>query len=279
MSDRVKSSVIYVLIMLGVLTLGYFFSVVFALFWIVFSFFASAELKRLLGFRSTEALVFVGLHPIGHFLPFIFSGRSVDHALFYFMVWELFLFVILIMGRGIRIGPSSLESSINASIGGFYLAFPMFTAESILYYLDDGWLWLCLIFVTPWVSDTAAWFFGRHFGKKKAFPRLSPGKTWAGVLGALFSTMLFYLILGLTPMRSCFQNAGFELWTLPFIGLLMSFAAQLGDLFESLLKRRAGLKDSGHLIPGHGGVLDRYDSTLFVFPLFYFLFFIRALYL
>ncbi len=108
-----------------------------------------------------------------------------------------------------------------------------------------------------WIADSAAYFAGKRFGKHKLAPLISPGKTWEGVLGAWLATSIYALIL----IRVTEQSYWFVLlfWAL----LAMSI---MGDLFESLIKRQAGVKDSGKLLPGHGGVLDRVDGLMPVLP-------------
>jgi phosphatidate cytidylyltransferase len=116
-----------------------------------------------------------------------------------------------------------------------------------------------------WASDTGAYFVGRALGKRKLIPSVSPGKTVAGAVGALVVTVLVCLVYSRYVLRPTAQLA-FSPWGAAFFGLAISAVAQLGDLVESLLKREAGVKDSSHVIPGHGGVLDRFDSLLFVLP-------------
>lgn len=131
-----------------------------------------------------------------------------------------------------------------------------------------GGLLLLLPLLLTWASDIGGFFVGRAFGKRKLMPSVSPGKTIAGAIGALVVTALvgwLYARYVLTPATQlAFVRGGAVIF-----GLLISVAAQLGDLAESLLKREAGMKDSSHLIPGHGGVLDRFDSLLFVLPVAY----------
>jgi phosphatidate cytidylyltransferase len=122
-----------------------------------------------------------------------------------------------------------------------------------------------------WASDIGAYFVGRAVGGPKLIPSVSPGKTRSGALGGLVATVVaswLYVRFVLSPVASLTM-------TLPAtiaFGLVISVAAQVGDLTESLLKREANVKDSSRLIPGHGGLLDRLDSLLFVLPVAYLLF-------
>ena len=119
-----------------------------------------------------------------------------------------------------------------------------------------------------WINDTFAYFGGRKFGKHKLIPRISPGKTREGTLSGLAGSILTSYLYG---------HFVFEQWLgLPFGiiagvvgGLLICVGATVGDLAESLLKREAGVKDSGSLLPGHGGVLDRFDALYFTLPIAY----------
>jgi phosphatidate cytidylyltransferase len=130
------------------------------------------------------------------------------------------------------------------------------------------WLLLAAMAIV-WVADTAAYFAGRAFGRRKLAPMVSPGKTWEGVFGALIAVGVY--ALALAPLAG---SAGFVLPTSALaIGLWAAFALLVtgvsifGDLYESLLKRHAGVKDSGTLLPGHGGILDRTDALFAAMPL------------
>ncbi len=128
---------------------------------------------------------------------------------------------------------------------------------------------LIFTFLIPIITDTFAMFTGMLIGGKKLCPKLSPKKTISGAVGGVLFTVLIsaclYLILDATPLFSTiFFQANFEMWQLLIIVFFGSMIAQCGDLFESFLKRRANVKDSGNALPGHGGVLDRIDSHIFV---------------
>lgn len=115
-------------------------------------------------------------------------------------------------------------------------------------------------FILIWMADTAAYVFGSLFGKHKLAPEISPGKTWEGFLSSCVVTVGLAVGLSYIPF---FQSAGLKVWHWIVVALLTEGFGLLGDLIESMFKRKAGVKDSGNIIPGHGGVLDRLDSILF----------------
>jgi phosphatidate cytidylyltransferase len=118
-----------------------------------------------------------------------------------------------------------------------------------------------------WVADTAAYLAGRALGRRKLAPAISPGKTWEGVAGAVAATLIYAIIWArLDPVWQARLEGG-AAWAIYLAGtVLLCAVSVLGDLFESAAKRRAGVKDSGSLLPGHGGVLDRIDSATAMLP-------------
>lgn len=121
-----------------------------------------------------------------------------------------------------------------------------------------GVLTLLAVLSIAWVADIAAYFSGRAFGKHKLAPSVSPGKTWEGVAGAVVGVLILGFAVGpLAGVNTVFWAA---------ILVLLTAVSVLGDLFESLLKRLAGIKDSSQLLPGHGGILDRIDSLTAILP-------------
>lgn len=125
-----------------------------------------------------------------------------------------------------------------------------------------------LVFILIWINDTGAFLVGSAIGRRKLFPRLSPGKSWEGFFGGLFlgiAVSIALLATGLTGRLLHYPI--FSPWEVTFaLPLTVGIAGTLGDLFESMVKRSVGAKDSGNLIPGHGGILDRIDSMLFAMP-------------
>ena len=146
-----------------------------------------------------------------------------------------------------------------------YASAPLSTTARVV--LPAGGLLLLLPVLVTWASDIGAYAVGRAMGRHKLIPSVSPGKTIEGSIGGLVASMLVavvYTMYVLHP-RSHLDFHWAPLGAIAF-GALVSVAAQVGDLAESLLKREAGVKDSSNLLPGHGGILDRFDSLLFVMP-------------
>ena len=140
-----------------------------------------------------------------------------------------------------------------------------------MFNLDMGCKLVWILFLCTWASDTFAYFVGSSIGAHKIAPSISPNKTVEGFLGSLVGTALTAVLFG------HFLFA-FPMTTMMILGVVLAIAATLGDLAESSIKRFAGVKDSGFLIPGHGGVWDRFDSILFTAPIFYYYALITGLY-
>jgi phosphatidate cytidylyltransferase len=133
----------------------------------------------------------------------------------------------------------------------------------LLRMLPDGWIWLIFMLACTWACDTAAYFVGMAFGKRKIAPVLSPKKSLEGAIGGLVGSVLIsYLFAYIYPFL--------PIPKMLLLGLLVGLASEVGDLLESSFKRQAGIKDSSMLIPGHGGILDLIDSSLFTAPLVYY---------
>jgi len=126
---------------------------------------------------------------------------------------------------------------------------------------------LLALMAVVWVADTAAYFTGRRFGRHKLAPSISPGKTWEGVYGALVAVALYALaLLAFAPGQLAHQVTARAAVAWVAVALLLVIMSVVGDLFESHMKRQRGVKDSGRLLPGHGGVLDRIDALIAAMP-------------
>lgn len=128
---------------------------------------------------------------------------------------------------------------------------------------SPNWLFFALVII--WSTDTGAYFTGKHWGKRKLAPNVSPNKTWEGLFGGIFSALIVSVVILYAftmPLKSILLSR------LLTVIVLVSILSVVGDLFESILKREAAVKDSGSLLPGHGGLLDRIDGLLFALPLY-----------
>ena len=157
---------------------------------------------------------------------------------------------------------SVLRDGTVVLIGVSYVVIPF--AALVLLRLDAGLQWAALAFLVTFATDTSAYAVGRAIGRRKLAPSISPGKTWEGAVGGLVgAATASTALVALLDVESRLLPAA-------ALGLGIGIAAQAGDLLESKVKRMAGAKDSGRLIPGHGGLFDRLDSLVPVFPLVYY---------
>ncbi len=177
------------------------------------------------------------------------------------LAWLLIFYWLVMHERGKRKIHFSIAGRV--ALGLVLLPMTWISIAFILVRFENDRVLVLLLFFLIWGADVAAYFTGRAFGKHKLAPSISPGKTWQGVMGALAMTIVIVCVawwlmnypLGLLPK-------------LIVLGLLVAVISVVGDLFESLLKRQVGVKDSSNLLPGHGGVLDRIDSMIAAGPLF-----------
>ena len=157
-----------------------------------------------------------------------------------------------------------------------YIAYPLSLLPQILA-AEDGTALLLFLFLCVWCGDIAALYVGRNFGKRRLAPTISPNKTWAGSVASVVGSVLFGMGLiafgdWLTVRGSAFTrlHTSAPWWHYLLLAVVLNLAAQVGDLAESALKRGVDVKDSGTLLPGHGGVLDRIDALLFAAPVLWF---------
>jgi phosphatidate cytidylyltransferase len=172
------------------------------------------------------------------------------------------LCLLLSVGVGglVLLGRTPIEHSL-AALGALAFGIPYFALPiASLYHLQqiDPWLVFLLVAIV-WLGDTAAFYFGTLFGRHRMAPVVSPKKTWEGAVAGFVTGLLA------TVVWSVWNRGGLDPRVLA-IGALTAVAAQVGDLVESMLKRGAGVKDSGNVLPGHGGMLDRIDALLFAAP-------------
>lgn len=178
-----------------------------------------------------------------------------------------FIIIILLFFDTIKRNSTIIEAALTI-LGMVYIPC-MFSNIIFLQNGINGKALVWLPFLTAWLSDTFAYFTGITFGKNKLYPKISPNKTIEGSLGGIVGSTTSSLIAGII-----FNNLGFSMPIIHYgiIGILSGVMGQIGDLFASSIKRFCKVKDYGNIIPGHGGILDRFDSILFTAPTVYFYF-------
>lgn len=190
----------------------------------------------------------------------IASGGMKENSLFFVVVLLILSLLFMITSKDLSLTVSNMGMAL---FGILFIGF-LLTYVSLIRNTTHGKLWVLFLIITVWAGDISALLIGSFFGRHKLYPKISPKKTFEGLVGAIVGSIIVALLFGLffipnLPKRSCMLLA---------IGL--GIFGQLGDFTESMLKRSAQVKDSGTLIPGHGGMLDRLDSFLFSAPFLYY---------
>lgn len=179
--------------------------------------------------------------------------------------------VIMLCGYGIITKRLVIQQDPRFPIPGdsMFFAIPFYVGAPMMYALalrgaDQGFEWMLLTLLTVFATDTAAFFGGRRFGKTPLAPNVSPNKTREGAIIGMFAAVITCVV------AATYLKIDAIMWETLILGAIIGLFAQLGDLVESRMKRKAGVKDSGFLIPGHGGILDRLDSIVFTMPAVYY---------
>lgn len=248
-----------------------------ALFVLVFMAAAAWEWARLCGFGAVLAIAYASGIVLAALAFLATSGRAGNEITLAAYVLSAGCWT-LVAGWWFAKGPAAPHRGMLALLGVFVLL-PCWWA--VVQARAAGALFMFLLMGLIWVADIAAYFAGRAFGRHKLAPAVSPGKTWEGALGGMAGGVVLAVVCAFATTASGGIYDSWFAWLFGFAGrngpagLLAALAVVLalvgmsivGDLFESLLKRRAGVKDSSGLLPGHGGVLDRIDSLIPTMPL------------
>jgi phosphatidate cytidylyltransferase len=265
LSQRTISGVVFVLIVLGAILLSDYSMMALTLIVFSLAFYELKQMFRIKG-RMHFALTFVaGIASL--VMAFLMFSRSLNPEI---PLISLIGYVTILACWYLFFKKTSISEL------GILLFGHLWIGGSLILFLGLGWieagetyepLLIILLLVFTWVNDVAAYLAGTFLGKRPLAPAVSPGKTWEGFLSGVVLTILagYFFFLITEERTALFWMAG---------GAIVSLGSAAGDLFESKMKREADVKDSGNLIPGHGGILDRFDSLIFSAPLFYLLFLI-----
>jgi len=258
MKQRVITAVIALIIFLPLLYLGGLpFDILVTLMGIVaMSEFLIMKKKLLVSFEAIVSFLLM----LSILLPVFWSGFWTQDTLggsFYLLALVMLVYTVISKNR------FSFDDAGVLLLGGLYAGLGF--RFMMLARAESLWMMLYALLIV-WVTDSGAYLIGRKIGKNKLAPHISPNKTWEGSIGCSLSAVVIvgaylYFVQAAFP----YSFSTMLLWTLVF-----SVGGQLGDLIESAFKRHYGVKDSGKILPGHGGILDRFDSLLFVLPLMHF---------
>lgn len=177
-----------------------------------------------------------------------------------FVVYMFVMFVIAVFSKG----KIDISGVLAATVTTAFIV-NGFASIVLLRHFNHGQYFYLLVFLCPWITDTFAYFTGYFFGKHKLIPDVSPKKTVEGALGGTICCSLMLVLYGFI-LTNVVKGLHVNYFALAVIGIILSIVSQCGDLIFSLIKRKYGIKDYGNLMPGHGGVLDRFDSVIATAP-------------
>ena len=225
---------------------------------------ATYEILRALGveknwYLSIPAYILAGVFPFASY--FVTDQSTFTYLLT--IAALIYIYMIYIMGVSVfSKGQTSFKTISEVLLSVTYVVVS-FTSLSMIRYIDKeiGLYKLILVFIVSWVCDAMAYVVGSLFGKHKLIPEISPKKTVEGAIGGVVSAIAAYMLYGLI-LDLAIPSIKVNYIVLAVFGLVLAVVSQLGDLIASLIKRECGIKDYGRIFPGHGGVMDRFDSIL-----------------
>lgn len=274
MKQRVITGLIFLIVMLAIIIPAYFVPLISVLLAIIVGSVSTHELIKALrhgGFNPSTPLIVIGeIITLGAVLAGYFLIKDL------FLVTTLYLTVLLIYCLATAILPQTFEperrlkDSLTTVLTILYICFPLYCLCATSLFFEKGWFYLIIGIAFSWVSDTCAYFSGVLLGKHKIVPHISPKKTWEGCIGGAFFCALTLMFYCGFVVYNIDQNIKLDripyMIVIFFFGILLSAMSQIGDWLASSVKRAVDIKDYGTFMPGHGGMLDRFDSVFFTLP-------------
>ena len=264
MKTRTITAVFILIVIVPLVLLSHFITYSIALG--ILSLMATFELLRVLGMERRWA-VSVPAYVLATILPFASYFVESSNTFVYLLTIAALAFFYLIYLMGVSVfskGVISVAGISSVFVAVTYVVVS-FSSLSLLRYIDRdvGLYRLILVFVAAWMTDTCAYLVGSLIGKHKLIPEISPKKTVEGAIGGIVGAFLGFLLYGLI-IDLAVSNIAVNYIALGVYSIILAVVAQLGDLIASLIKREHGVKDYSKLLPGHGGIMDRFDSILAV---------------
>ncbi len=255
---RTLTGVLYLVVFIGALIIGKY---TFAALFLVISLIALWEFYSIVDLMGHKPMRYLG----------ILIGTVLFLLVFYICSWNkslsviLFIIPVIIAALVLELYRNQADPIANIALmlfGVIYVSLPLTLFNGLAFYDNQEYTYRIILgfFILLWINDISAYLFGISIGKHRLFERISPKKSWEGFFGGTVITIIAAYLIGNPFFLLTRTN-----WVM--IGLIISVAGVFGDLLESLFKRAAELKDSGRILPGHGGMLDRIDSVLLSAPL------------
>ena len=269
-----KTRVITAVLLLAVLLPGLFSGYQPAVDVVVAIFFAAAAWEAFRLFKNPAPVITAAVWTAMFVFAFYFSGGATEKSTTFWLAIGTAIWLIR-FAPSLKLGLPPFEGMGNTLLSMVYVVTLVSCFVAILLLFARGPVYLLSVMAVVWAADIFAYFSGKAFGKHKLAPSISPGKSWEGAVGGMLSVLLLAgATVLLAPSVPLLQDtfavrlAGRMGWGVMLAVLVLIVVASIvGDLFESMLKRRAGMKDSSNLLPGHGGVLDRIDALVPVLPI------------
>ena len=273
MKQRVITGAIFTVIVLALVVPAYFYPITVLLFTAIVTCFAIYEMVKAVRLKAKDVspvLSFLG--GILGFLPvitYLCNGTAAEGFTLYALSTLSYCFITAMLPPIAKEDPEAIHSGLAQSLIIIYVSFPIASANTMALLISNGWYYFMIGLFAPWISDVFAYFTGVCFGKHKIVPHISPKKTWEGCIGgAVFCSILtavFFAFVMSSIIEVKVPFAAFVALAAVF-GFVLSVVSQLGDWIASSIKRLVGIKDYGKLMPGHGGVMDRFDSAFYTLP-------------
>ena len=265
MKTRVITSIFIAIPLIAILLLSN--TIVYSLALSVLALIATNEVLKVFGLDK-QYKISVAAYAVALTMPtvsYVMTQVMEKNATDFIVILALTLFVFMIYSFVVAVfekGKLEFASLSAVYVLTMYIT-ACFSALAVIRYITDAGIFnLGMVFIGAWISDIFAYFTGRLIGKHKLIPEVSPKKTIEGSIGAIVFTTLIMLLYGFIVSLATEFTVNY--WVLLVSGPILSIAGQIGDLFASLVKREKGIKDYGTLLPGHGGIMDRFDSILTV---------------
>lgn len=263
MKMRVLTGAVIVAVLLPILFLSA--SLIYPIALAIFCVAAVWEVLGVIGVKNQFSILIPSLF-IGFCMPLFAYFAPDDNREVYIyalsavlLIFMMYLFCVMVFRKGFLTYSKVAEIFMIVA----YVT-TSFTSLSLVRYLENGKFTFFLVFISAWGTDTAAYIFGSLFGKHKLIPEVSPKKTVEGSVGGILAAIGFFILYGFIVQWWTGGEIRSNFIVLPIYALVLSIVAQIGDLLASVIKREYGVKDYGNILPGHGGIMDRFDSVMAV---------------